>query len=166
MKVLYDENHYLKEGETVLYSKKAGKAYFPTAEVIVGGILVALTLAFDGFMVGSNVTGVIMKANKLYEALLFIAALFVHLVPIGVWFVNILKKIAFTKSGYILITNKKAALICYGDETEIKAVFYDNVSAVTAEKDKLCFTLADGKFIVKGIENAQEIKEKIESLPD
>ena len=86
--------------------------------------------------------------------------------PIGVWFVSILKKIAFTKSGYILITDKKAALIYYGDETEIKAVFYDNVSAVAAENDKLCFTLADGKFVVKGIETAQELKEKIESQPD
>lgn len=161
MKVLYDEKNYLKDGESVLYSGKAGKAYFPVTQVIVWAVLVALTLVFDGFMVGSSITEAIMKANKFYEAILFIVALLVHLVPIGVWLMCVLNKVSFYKNGYVLITDKKVALIYIDDKTEVKAVFYENVSAINAENDKIFFTLANGKFVVKGIENAQKICSEI-----
>lgn len=141
----------------ILFEGYSAKPKLPVTEIVIFVLVVLISVTVDGFMIGSSAMTGIIKKTPATKALVFIAAFLVHAIPEAVWAMNIVKKYAFAKHTYYIVTEKKIVVIYDFETVECKIFYLENLTAMNRKEKYLQLTFGEENEKLYGLSLSDEI---------
>jgi hypothetical protein len=152
-------------GEEVIHSAWA-ESSVPIGQIVFLSILAIVTIACDGFLIGSEVISTIVSGQSWRRAIVFIIALFLHLVPEGVWAAHLAKEVSSAKNLFYIVTPSCLYAVYNLPVLEVRRLKFDSAQSFSYKNGKLTFNIGGDVVTFKGLELSEKVIEKIVVAPE
>jgi len=163
-KKVTDFSPYMQSGETLICKQRCEKGNKAFAELAACLLLLLMSIAGDGFMIGAM--SEIRKYTKNSESFLIvlIVSIIIHIIPFAAWLVSILKKLSPLDEKWYAVTDKRLAVVTGVKPVNVCFLNLTDVTSIALGNNRVVVFYGEEKLVLNGLSDAEGLYNDLEKI--